>query len=625
MEDMEIKGKKKKQGKLSRRIMLSSVMHAGILGTIIMLISLGLFMYGVLWEKYADTVNLAETASEVLSVAADVPGLVGAVLQQEREDPEFEAILTKDNAAHQEGQLLNYRWYTEEDPPLALREDYQRVMELILVFNQNNPDLNGSSLMVFDKRTHIACLLCDVEKFGGTEAVPVKEILWRTFEDVELDQIEEERWSLLKNLSKYMKIDPNYFVFAWYEPYPYPDDEVVVFIEADAFYTHIWSNVFSFLAVFFLLLLAVVFLMGFLYRRRMNRVIVRPINAVSDAAKSYVEDRRNGHPLKEYFASLELRTGDELEELADTMAEMEREIGIYEEDLTRITAEKERMGVELSVASKIQQDMLPQTFPPYPDRKEFEVYASMDPAKEVGGDFYDIFLIDPDHLALVMADVSGKGIPAALFMVISKTLIQNRAMMGGTPSEILADVNLSLCSNKESSMFVTVWLGIVTLSTGEVAEANAGHENPLLLRRGMEGKNGSYEQLKQPHDFVLGGLKKSKYREDSFRLQPGDQLFIYTDGVPEATNGEGKRFGMERVKESLNRLREEAPEALLKGIRRDVDDFVGDAEQFDDLTMMSFVYRGEEASIDDLEHLADKRMYEDKDRYYREHGLERRK
>ena len=285
------------------------------------------------------------------------------------------------------------------------------------------------------------------------------------------------------------------------------------------------------------------------------------------------------------------RTGDEIELLAETFGELSERTKKYIKEIMEITAEKERLGAELNVASQIQQDMLPQTFPPYPDRKEFDIYATMDPAKAVGGDFYDFFLIDDDHLALVMADVSGKGVPASLFMVISKTLIKNRAMMGGSPAEILYDVNMHLCEGNNSAMFVTVWLGIVTLSTGEVIEGNGGHENPCLLQKKEDGET-VYEEMKTPHDFVLGGLKKATFQEDSFVMQPGDRLFIYTDGLPEATNAEGQRFEMDRVLDSLNRHKDLDLAALLSGIRKDVDDFVGDAEQFDDLTMLTFVYHG---------------------------------
>ena len=313
--------------------------------------------------------------------------------------------------------------------------------------------------------------------------------------------------------------------------------------------------------------------------------LTNPINRMTETVRQIEGDNFNFEMLDVY------RTGDEIELLAETFGELSERTKKYIKEIMEITAEKERIGAELSVAAQIQQDMLPQSFPLYPKHTEFNVFASMDPAKEVGGDFYDIFLIDEDHLALVMADVSGKGVPASLFMVISKTLIKTRTMMGGEPAEILGDVNVRLCEGNKSAMFVTVWLAIVTLSTGEVLEANAGHENPLLLQKRDGEEERSYTELERPHDFVLGGLKRAKFRQDSFTMMPGDRLFIYTDGLPEATNSAGERFEMDRVLESVNRYKEGSLEEMLAGVRRDVDAFVQEAEQFDDLTMLCFVYQ----------------------------------
>ena len=242
---------------------------------------------------------------------------------------------------------------------------------------------------------------------------------------------------------------------------------------------------------------------------------------------------------------------------------------------------------ELATASSIQEGVLPHVFPLFPDRNEFELHASMDPAKDVGGDFYDAFLIDDDHLALVIADVSGKGIPAALFMLISKTLIKNRALMGGTPAEILTDVNPRLFEGNKERLFVTVWLGILTISTGQVIETNAGHESPAIRRA-----NGEFELLKRKHGVVLGGFKKAKYTDDEFELQPGDSIFVYTDGVPEATDEKKERFGKERMLTALNLRPDEKPVDLLTTVRVEVDKFVGTAPQFDDLTMLAVKYEG---------------------------------
>jgi sigma-B regulation protein RsbU (phosphoserine phosphatase) len=252
-----------------------------------------------------------------------------------------------------------------------------------------------------------------------------------------------------------------------------------------------------------------------------------------------------------------------------------------------VTAEKERIGTELSVATGIQAGMLPSTFPMYPERTQFDVYASMTPAKEVGGEFYDIFMVDDDHLALVMADVSGKGIPAALFMVVSKTLIKNRTMMGGTPAEILADVNNQLIEGNESDMFVTVWLGILTISTGHMIEANAGHENPVIRH-----DNGEVELLERKHGFVLGGMEGMRYKDDEFDLAPGDAIFVYTDGVPEATDADEQLYGSGRMMEALKNASDGTPEKLLESVRESVEEFVGEAPQFDDLTMLAMKFTG---------------------------------
>ena len=320
--------------------------------------------------------------------------------------------------------------------------------------------------------------------------------------------------------------------------------------------------------------------------------LVKPINRMTDRVKEITGDNLYFEMEKIYH------TGDEIEVLAEAFSGLSERTRNYIREITDITSEKEKLGAELNVAAQIQQDMLPRIFPLYPERKDFDVYASMDPAKEVGGDFYDIFLIDEDHLALVMADVSGKGIPASLFMVISKTLIKNRTMMGGTPSEIVTDVNMHLCDGNRASMFVTVWLAIVTLSTGEVVEANAGHENPFLLQRKDGEEEAEYEELIRPHDFVLGGLKKASFGEDSFMLNPGDRIFIYTDGLPEATNANGERFEMDRVTETINSHKNLELKEMLSEIRKDVDAFVGDAPQFDDLTMLAFTYHGPKPHVD---------------------------
>ena len=261
----------------------------------------------------------------------------------------------------------------------------------------------------------------------------------------------------------------------------------------------------------------------------------------------------------------------------------------YIDDLTAFTAEKERIGAELSIAATIQENSLPDTFPAFPDRKDFDIYALMNPAKEVGGDFYNYLLIDDDHLALVMADVSGKGVPAALFMMVSNILITNRAQMGGDPAEILRFVNENVCEHNKADMFVTVWLGILELSTGKLTAANAGHEDPVICRKG-----GEFEILKTKHGFVIGGMPGVKYKNDEIQLNKGDKLFLYTDGLPEATDQNTRMFTLDRMTEALNRYKDKSPKEILDGVSNAVNSFVGDAPQFDDLTMLCFELRDDD-------------------------------
>jgi sigma-B regulation protein RsbU (phosphoserine phosphatase) len=253
----------------------------------------------------------------------------------------------------------------------------------------------------------------------------------------------------------------------------------------------------------------------------------------------------------------------------------------------KIARASANVKAELNTATQIQNGMVPNIFPAFPERKEFDIHAGMYTAKEVGGDFYDFFLIDEKHLAMVMADVSGKGVPAALFMMASKILINDRALMGGTPAEILAFVNDRICSNNKAEMFVTVWLGILDIETGNVIAANAGHEYPAIRKSG-----GQFELLKDKHGFVVGGMEGIRYKDYTFTLNKGDALFLYTDGIPEANNISQEQFGTDRMVSALNIDPNGAPEAILSNVKDAVNQFVGDAIQFDDLTMLCLQYNG---------------------------------
>ena len=308
--------------------------------------------------------------------------------------------------------------------------------------------------------------------------------------------------------------------------------------------------------------------------------ITDPLNTITRRVAS--QGVRN----KQFLMEDVYRTGDEIEVLAESFAKQSARTIQYIEQIRRVTAEKERIGAELDVATHIQSSMLPSIFPAFPDRPEFDIYATMHPAKEVGGDFYDFFMVDDRHIAVVMADVSGKGVPAALFMVIGKTLIKDRTLPDTDLGTVFTDVNNILCESNSEGLFITAFEGVLDLVTGEFRFVNAGHEPPFVSRAG-----GPFELFKVKSGFILAGMEDVRYRSGSFMLAPEDKIFLYTDGVTEATNADNALYGMERLENALNRVKDRTPEEILPAIRTDIDAFVGSAPQFDDITMLCMTYK----------------------------------
>lgn len=315
----------------------------------------------------------------------------------------------------------------------------------------------------------------------------------------------------------------------------------------------------------------------------MRRVLIKPLLQIADATAAFVEDKDEVKHTDSRISGLKIKTNDEIEILADSIKKMEEDINQYIEHLQKVTAEKERIGAELNVAKNIQASMLPCIFPPFPNRSEFDIYATMNPAKEVGGDFYDFFLVDNRHLAVVIADVSGKGVPAALFMVIAKTLIKNHAQMGKEPAEVFTCANVQLCENNEQGMFVTAFMGVLDLDTYMFTFVNAGHNRPLIRR-----DHGDFEWLETKPGFVLAGMNTIKYHQDQIQLAPGDVFYTYTDGVTEAQNQEKELYSDPRLLAMANDTKDMSVADMIHYIRSDVNCFVGEAEQFDDITMLAF-------------------------------------
>ena len=330
-----------------------------------------------------------------------------------------------------------------------------------------------------------------------------------------------------------------------------------------------------------LIILAIIVIIG--QGIYLHKSFLGPVKKITaEAARFADENAVKGSKLTDT-----IKNTDEIGVLADSIDKMESRIEKYIDHIGTITAEKERINTELSLATRIQYGMLPHTFPAFPDNKEFDIYASMDPAKEVGGDFYDFFMPDDTHLCMVMADVSGKGVPAALFMMATKIMLAINAKTGKSPAEILEDANNRICANEHEEMFVTVWLGILDITTGKVTAANAGHEYPILMQA-----DGEFELFKDKHGFVVGGMEDMIYKEYEFTMQPGAKLFLYTDGLPEATDKNNEMFGTERTLDVLNKYKTSTPKEILNGVTTAVNDFVRDAEQFDDMTMLAIYYYG---------------------------------
>ncbi|MCR5594003.1 MAG: SpoIIE family protein phosphatase [Saccharofermentans sp.] len=310
--------------------------------------------------------------------------------------------------------------------------------------------------------------------------------------------------------------------------------------------------------------------------------VVTPLKRLTSATS----DLTNNLDSDQIYIS-NIHTGDEIEELSRSFEKMDAELRDYIRQNMQITADKQKISTELQMAASIQEDQLPRNFPAFPDKKEFDIYASMDPAKAVGGDFYDFFLVDDDHLALVMADVSGKGVPAALFMMISKILIKNRIQAGDSPAQALDRVNKQLLVNNDTKHFVTVWLAVIEISTGKGVAANAGHEHPVIKRA-----DGKYELVVYRHSPPLASIDIAVFKQHEFELHPGDSLFVYTDGLPEANNRSGEFFGTDRMLDVLNSHISNDPKEVLENMTSKVNEFIEGADQFDDLTMLNIQYYG---------------------------------
>ena len=561
----------KRHHSLEAKTFHAVLMGSLILGVMSLILGLGLYVYSLGNQYINEAFELTKNAEGVIENVGDVRDICNETLDI------YHSLSDEERAVQDEEYFARFDTVTKS-------EVYPRVIDFLLEYYASS-DVNDIFIAMYDEETQALVYVADPD-----DKRPLRTGAWEAETAKEISQfLNSDGSAEVYNISYTDK-------YGWLCTTGVPifndDGSIASFILADVSLEELLQGMRSFTILYTIATILTVLLLGFLLSRHIRKNMVEPINMIAEAAEAYVKDKKDGGTLSEnHFKGLGIDTGDEIENLYFTLSDMEKDLNAYEEDLTKAIQEQQRIGTELDLAKRIQEDMLPTIFPPFPERKDFDVYASMIPAKEVGGDFYDYFLIDDDHLCIIMADVSGKGVPAALFMMASKILLKTTAMAIPEPGKILARVNNQICSNNSLEMFVTAWLGILELSTGKLTAANAGHEYPIIRQHG-----GRYELYRDKHGFVMGGMEGMEYKEYEVLLKPGSEVFLYTDGVTEATSEKNEQFGTKRLLESLNSGLAPELKGVLERVNDAVDVFVGDAPQFDDITMLCLYYAGADAT-----------------------------
>lgn len=338
----------------------------------------------------------------------------------------------------------------------------------------------------------------------------------------------------------------------------------------------------------FLVLLLIGFIIPALLYSSLNKYIIQPIDKLTDIAHKIGK----GEDVK-----IKIERPEEFVQLASTFDKMTK-------DIKSITQERAKINSELSIAKSIQSSSLPNIFPPFPDRKEFDIFASMEPAKEVGGDFFDFFFVDNDKFMFLIADVSGKGIPAALFMMTVKTLINNVSQMDYSPKQLVKMINNKICQTNKQGLFITVLLGIVDINTGKTNIINCGHNPPLIKRT-----NENYEYLKLEPNIPLGVFEDMEYEIYETILNAGDIIYTYTDGVTEAINKDNEMYGESRLYDCLNNLKDTEPNKIAQKVKASIQEYADSNVQSDDITMLIFKYNGVSDNIKTFKQIACQQNY----------------
>lgn len=564
--------RKEKDRSLASKVTTMSVTGALIIGLTGLIVGIYIYSGTMIKSCIEDSFQIADTATEIMKDTVDLESIADEVMRicQGMTDTECDGT----------GSDIYYERFSE----VTGKREYQILYDCLMDFKKHN-DVDDVYYAIFDRNTGFLVYIADtdsenVRKIGDKRNVAEKEF------NVFLNASAE-------GIPYFITIGGKQtFVCTVGVMIGHNNEDTAPYILVDFSLADLAYRMVAFIIEFIVVITAVTFFLSYIISWLMNREIAEPVTEITRAAQDYVKDQKAGENRTDHFSSLNIHTGDEVEELNLVMAQMENDLSKYMEDVAKATAREERARTEMDMAARIQKGALPDSFPAYPDRKEFDIYASMEPARDVGGDFYDFFLIDEDHLCMVIADVSDKGVPAALFMMASKIVLASNAMMHKSPAQIMTDANDTLCANNKFMMFVTVWLGILEISTGKLTAANAGHEYPAV----MHG-DGGFEILKDEHDLFLGEIPGIEFGEYDLILERGDKIFVYTDGLPEANDPDESMFGLDRMSDALNAVKDSSPELILGSVRRTVDDFVRGAKQFDDLTMLCLEYRGMEERL----------------------------
>ncbi len=559
---------------LSARVFRSTLMGSVVLGLVALAIGLGLYTSALIERDTSTAFLQSRAAASVLQRVVQVDRLASYVMDI------YNGMSEEERAASDSGEYCARFSALQEDP------DYLAARSILGDFRDAS-EMSDIYLAMYTRDPSRLVYIADPDPDPQTMFAPGQ---WEEVKSAESERFLDEKRDEDARLADVGFTRKYGWICTAGVPIRNERDEVVAFVLADITMTEVAAGMRAFLLQYILAMLIAVNAVGLLMTLRMRKTLVEPINDIAETAQLYVQDKKSGAKMTDHFSMLNIRTGDEIENLSLVMADMERDLAEYEENLTRAVTDRERIHTELNLARRIQAAMVPAKFPAFPERTDFDVYASMIPAKEVGGDFYDFFLLDEEHLALVIADVSGKGIPGALFMAITKAILKNHAMAGLGPKAALEKLNGQICANNPEEMFITIWFGVLDLRTGRMTAANAGHEYPVLRQPG-----GAFEVVKDKHGFVVGGMEGVQYTEYELRLQPGAKLFVYTDGVPEATDEHQEMFGLDRTLAALNAAAERSPQEILERVHGAVDAFVGSASPFDDLTMLCLEYRGPQA------------------------------